>query len=162
MSKINKKIQNLFINLYRDLELSKKNNFDDDIKTKFRHIKYKKVLTVNGHNGTFKLPITSDIISMIYNESNRNIKFNIVLNGLPLCELNIKPNEYIYPLYNNSIFPLLLFSTGYYLCINMENNNDINDLLIICTNFNNKQKQIIKLNNNYYLENNHYMRYDTI
>ena len=158
---INKKIYNLFTELYIDLELFKKNNSEYDVDTKFNHNKYKKIFSFNNESNIYKLPVICDIISMIYNESDRYINFKIVLHGLPICELTIKPKEYLYPLYNNAIFPLLLFGTDYYLSIEMENNHDLYDLLIICTNFTNHQKEIINFNNYFYLKNI-YNSYDLI
>jgi hypothetical protein len=43
----------------------------------------------------------------------------------------------------------------------MENNYDLYDLLIICTNFTNHQKEIINFNNYFYLKNI-YNSYDLI
>lgn len=158
---INKNVQNLITDLYIDLELFKKTNIDHDINTKFIHYKYKKIFSFDNQSNIYKLPIICDIISMIYNESDRDINFKIVLHGLPICEQTIKPNEYLYPLYNNAIFPLLVFGTDYYLSIEMENSNDLYDLIIICTNFINRQKEIIKFNNYFYLQNI-YNSYDLI
>jgi hypothetical protein len=160
--KYNKNIQNLITDLYIDLEFFKTQNIDYDIDTKFNHIKYKKIFSLNNNNNfIYKLPMICDTISMIYNESNRDIKFKIILHGLPICELSIKPKEYLYPLYNNAIFPLFLFETNFYLSIEMENNYDLYDLLIICSNFTNRQRKIITFNNFYYFKNI-YNSYDLV
>lgn len=160
--KYKKNINKLINELYIDLEFFKKSDIDYDANTKFNHIKYKKIFSLNNNNNfIYKLPMICDTISMIYNESFRDIRFKIILHGLPICELTIKPKEYIYPLYNNAIFPLFLFESDFYLSIEMENNYDLYDLLIICTNFTNHQRKIITFNDNYYFKNI-YNSYDLI
>jgi len=154
-------IQNILKFLYFELdEITKTDNHDDQKKV-FKHNRYEKSNVKEGQNGIFKLPVTNDIISMIYNSSIIPITFYIILHNLAICEFTIQPKEYIYPLYNKSVFPLFLFSEDNCPSIKMLNNEELVHLNIICSNFNYKQRKNINLDDFYYLENDD-QKYDVI
>jgi hypothetical protein len=146
------KIRKILSNLYNDLEKFKANNFSDEFNTKFKHTKYIKRPILVGHNIIHTLPVTCDVISIIHNHSDKTINFKILFEKTLLCIFSIKPNESVYPLYNNSIFPFFLLNYNQYLSISMENNVDLKDLTIICTTFSNIQRKLFQTNDYYYLE----------
>jgi hypothetical protein len=154
-------IQNILKLLYFELDEIRKTENHDDPKKVFKHNRYEKSHVKEGHNGIYRLPITNDIISMIYNSSIIPITFYIILHNLAICEFTIQPKEYVYPLYNKSIFPLFLFSEDNYPSIKMENNEEIVHLNIVCSDFNSKQRKNINFDDFYYLENNDH-KYDVI
>lgn len=156
------KTQNIIKLLYSDLENVKKYDiYDNSKKFLFNHTKYEKKGILPGNNGKYKLPAYTDTISMIYNYADYPIKFSIIIHDLVICDVTVNAKSFVYPLYNNSIFPLFLFDEYYYPFIMMENNLDLSNLTIVCTNFSNRQRKYIKLNEFYYFKN-YDNKYDVI
>lgn len=78
------------------------------------HNNYKKSFVIHGSNTKYKLP-NKDILTLIYNSSNKIINFKLFLDDDELCHTSIHPNEYIYPLYNKNILPSFLLNKLLYI-----------------------------------------------
>jgi len=155
------KNKNILKLLYYDLENIKKNDIYDDLDTIYKHIKFEKKLNLNGKFGYYKLPANNDFISLIYNNYDKPISFNLIVDSKSISFINIKPKEYVYPLYNKSIFPLFMIDPDNYPCIQMNNNEELQYLTIICSDISRKQKINFNINKYYYLEND-IQKYDII
>jgi hypothetical protein len=127
------KNKNILKLLYYDLENIKKNDIYNDLDTINKHIKFEKKLNLVGKFGSYKLPAKNDFISLIYNNYDKPISFNLIVDSKSISFINIKPKEYVYPLYNKSIFPLFMIDPDNYPCIQMNNNSGMKSKHIIDT-----------------------------
>lgn len=118
----------------------------------FDHSKFKRK---NNNSIIYKLP-TKDILTLIYNNSDKDVSYSLIVNDDNIYETIVKPNECVYPLYNKNMIPLFLLNQNVYI-----SSPNIQSLILNMTNLYAKDKKYFKLNYNYSIENN-YGEYDII
>jgi hypothetical protein len=118
----------------------------------FNHLKFKRK---NNNNIIYKLP-TKDILSLIYNNSDKDVSYSLIVNDDDIYETIVKPNECVYPLYNKNMIPLFLLNQNVYISC-----SNIQSLILNMTDLYEKDKKYFKSNYNYSIENN-YGEYDMI
>ena len=120
------KLNNLIKDIYIDLENIKyKEDIYDNKDDKYDYTLFEKTTSNSGYGYKYKFPYNCDLICLIYNKGDHHIKFDIYFGDEKLCTQTIKPKEYLYPLYNLSIFPQYLYENKDALSIRLEYNEDI-------------------------------------